>query len=77
MSADDEPTPAPDARQWGESNPREGTLGGAVKRANVNLATRGLAPLPDKLTRAASAGRSRARSEGSLVPNGRAGSRAA
>ena len=48
-----------------------------MKRANVNLATRGLAPLPDKLTRAASAGRSGARSEGSLVPNGRAGSRAA
>jgi len=77
MGAADERTPAPDARQCGEWNPREGTLGGAVKRANVNLATKGLAPLPEKLTRSAPAGRSRARSEGSLVPNGRAGSRAA
>jgi len=77
MSAADERTPAPDARQCGEWNPREGTLGGAVKRANVNLATRGLAPLPDKLTRAASAGRSGARSKGSGVPIRRAGSRAA
>jgi len=48
-----------------------------VKRANVNLATRGLAPLPDKLTRAASAGRSGARSKGGGVPIRRAGSRAA
>ena len=76
MSAADERTPAPDARHWGEWNPREGTLVGAVKRANVNLATKALPPLPDKLTRSVSAGRSRARSKGRLVPIGRAGSRA-
>ena len=46
-----------------------------MKRANVNLATKALPPLPDKLTRSVSAGRSRARSKGSLVPIGRAGSR--
>ena len=77
MGAADERTPAPDAGQSGEWNPREGTLVGAVKRANVNLATKALPPLPDKLTRSVSAGRSRARSKGSLVPIGRAGSRAA
>src|SRR5262249_643014 len=36
-------------RQY-ECKVREGTLGGAVKRANVNLATKGLPPLPEKLT---------------------------
>jgi integrase len=36
-------------RQY-ERKVRAGTLGGAVKRANVNLATKGLPPLPDKLT---------------------------
>jgi hypothetical protein len=77
MGAADERTPAPDAGQSGEWNPREGTLGGAVKRANVNLATRSLPRLPEKLTRSAFEGRSRARSKGSLVPIGRAGSRAA
>ena len=51
MGAADERTPAPDARQCGEWNPREGTLGGAVKHANVNLATKGLPALPDELTR--------------------------
>jgi integrase len=38
------------ARRQYECKVREGTLGGAVKRANASLATKGLPPLPDKLT---------------------------
>jgi integrase len=42
--------PTRTARRQHEHKVREGTLGGAVKRANANLATRGLPPLPGKLT---------------------------
>jgi integrase len=42
--------PTRTGRREYEHKVREGTLGGAVKRANANLATKGLPPLPEKLT---------------------------
>jgi integrase len=42
--------PTRTGRRQYEAKVRSGTLGGAVKRANKNLAERDLPPLPDKLT---------------------------
>jgi hypothetical protein len=69
--------PTRTGRRQYECKVREGTLGGAVKRANANLATKRLPPLPDRLAALVAGGKAHKGTKGAVVPIERARRRAA